>query len=105
MFAINDYTGFELSAIDFVAPLAEMALRPSGKYDKYANVALDLIRPRLGIWIAVPQISRRVALTSGFGARFLDVKRLDDGSDPKMLKAEYRYKASLTFDAGIQFVF
>lgn len=105
MFAINDYVGFELSAIDFVAPLAEMALRPAGKYDKYANVALDVLRPRLGVWIAVPAISRRVALTSGFGARFLDVKRLDDGSDPKMLKAEYRYKASLTFDAGIQFVF
>jgi hypothetical protein len=105
MFAINDYVGLELSAIDFIAPLAEMALRPAGKYDKYANVALDLIRPRLGTWIAVPQISRRVALTAGFGARFLDVKRLDDGSDPKMLKAEYRYKASLTFDAGIQFVF
>nr|MBA3500671.1 hypothetical protein [Deltaproteobacteria bacterium] len=105
MLAINDYVGLELSAIDFVAPLAEMALRPAGKYDNYANVALDLIRPRLGMWIAVPAFSRRIALTSGFGARFLDVKRLDDGSDPKMLRAEYKYKASLTFDAGIQFVF
>lgn len=105
MFAINDFVGFELSAIDFVAPLAEMALRPAGKYTNYANVALDLIRPRLGMWIAVPQLSRRLALTSGFGARFLDVVRTDDGSDPEMLEAAYEYAPSLTFDAGIQFVF
>jgi hypothetical protein len=105
MFALNDYVGFELSAIDFIAPLAEMALRPAGKYENYEKVALDLLRPRFGIWIAVPQFSRRVTLTSGFGARFLDVIRTDDGTDPKMLEAEYRYKASLTFDAGIQFVF
>jgi hypothetical protein len=105
MFAATDYVGIELSAIDFVAPLAEMALRPAGKYEKYENVALDLIRPRFGVWVAVPQLSRRIALSAGFGARFLDVKRLDDGTDPKMLRAEYAYKASLTFDAGIQFVF
>lgn len=105
MFALNDYVGFELSAIDFVAPLAEMALRPAGTYENYEKVALDLLRPRFGMWIAVPQFSRRVALTAGFGARFLDVVRTDDGSDPKKLEAEYRYKASLTFDAGIQFVF
>jgi hypothetical protein len=105
MFAINDYVGFELSAIDFIAPLAEMALRPAGKYANYENVALDLLRPRFGVWVAVPQFSRRVALTAGFGARFLDVVRTDDGTDDKKLEAEYRYKASLTFDAGIQFVF
>ena len=105
MVAISDYVGLELSVIDFVAPLAEMALRPAGKYRGYEYVALDAVRPRLGMWIAVPQFSRRLALTSGFGARFLDVVRLDDGSDPKMLEAEYRYKPSLTFDAGVQFVF
>ena len=82
-----------------------MALRPAGKYENYANVALDAIRPRFGLWIAMPAFSRRIALTSGFGVRFLAVRRLDDGTDPKMLRAEYKYKASLTFDAGIQFVF
>ena len=105
MFAINDYVGFELSTIDFVAPLAELALRPAGKYHEEKNVALDLLRPRLGMYIAWPQFSRRLALSAGFGARFLDVKRLDDGTDEKMLEVEYKYKASLTFDAGIQFVF
>ena len=105
MFAVNDYVGFELSAIDFIAPLAEMALRPAGKYENYEYVALDLIRPRFGIWIAVPQFSKRVTLSSGFGARFLDVVRTDDMTDPKKLEAEYKYKRSLTFDAGLQFVF
>lgn len=105
MFAVNDYVGFELSAIDFIAPLAEMALRPAGKYENYENVALDLLRPRFGLWVAVPQFSRRIALTAGFGARFLDVVRTDDGTDDSMLRAEYKYKASLMFDAGVQFVF
>lgn len=105
MFAINDYVGLEVSVIDFVAPLAEMALRPPGKYTSYEKVALDLIRPRAGLWVGMPQFSRRIALTAGFGARFLDVKRIDDGTDPKMLQADYIYKRSLTFDAGIQFVF
>lgn len=103
--AINDYFGLEASIIDPVAPLAEMALRPPGKYTRYKYVALDAVRPRLGIWVAVPQFSRRVTLSSGFGARLLDLARLDDGTDPKMLEVQYGYKPSLTFDAGIQFVF
>lgn len=103
MVAVNDYVGFELSAIDFLAPLAEMALRPPGTYSRYEYVGLDLIRPRAGMWICVPAISRRVALTGGFGARFLDVVRTDDGTGD--LTAKYGYKPSLTFDAGVQFVF
>lgn len=105
MFAINDYVGFEISTIDFVAPLAELALRPAGKYMKQENIALDLIRPRLGMYIAWPSFSRRLALSAGFGARLVETVRTDDGTDDSMLEAEYRYKASLTFDAGLQFVF
>lgn len=104
MVAINDYVGLEASVIDFVAPLAEMALRPAGSYTNEKNVALDLLRPRVGLWIAVPQFSRRLTLSSGFGGRFLDVERLPDDADGTLV-ARYRYKASLTFDAGLQFVF
>jgi hypothetical protein len=102
MFAANDYVGMEASILDPLAPLAEMALRPSGTYHRYPYVALDALRPRLGGWICVPQFSRRLALTSGFGARFLDVKR-DMTVTP--IDATYGFKPSLTFDAGIQFVF
>ena len=61
------------------------------------------LRPRLGGYICAPQLSRRLALSVGFGARFLDVVRETDG--PTMLTARYGYRASLTFDAGIEFVF
>lgn len=102
MVAVNDYMGLEASILDPIAPLAEMALRPAGKYTGYPYVALDALRPRLGGYICVPQLSRRLALSVGFGARLLDVRR-DDSSTP--LVAHYGYEASLTFDAGIEFVF
>lgn len=104
MVAINDFVGLEFSVLDFIAPLAEMAVRPAGTYTDESKVALDLLRPRAGIWIAVPQFSRRLALTSGFGGRFLDVD-VEPSTDTMPLTARYRYKASLTFDAGLQFVF
>jgi hypothetical protein len=103
MVALNDYVGLELSVLDFVAPLAELALRPAGDYQNEKIVALDGVRPRLGVWIAVPQFSRRLTLSSGFGGRFIDVERTDDGTS--RLSGKYRYRASLTFDAGLQFVF
>lgn len=102
MVAVTDYAGLEASLVDPIAPLAEMALRPPGTYHDYPYVMLDALRPRLGAWIAMPQLSRRIALTSGFGARFLDVTR--DTTKP-MLDAKYGFKASLLFDAGIEFVF
>ncbi|MDX2090447.1 MAG: hypothetical protein SFX73_21495 [Kofleriaceae bacterium] len=103
MFAVNDYIGLEVSFLDFVAPLAEMALRPAGTYHDQQYVALDALRPRLGLYVAVPQFSRRLALSTGFGTRFVDLEREDDGSGA--LTARYTYKASLTFDAGLEFVF
>ncbi|MEJ7602233.1 MAG: hypothetical protein WKG01_30330 [Kofleriaceae bacterium] len=105
MVAINDYIGLEVSAIDFIAPLAEMALRPAGNYERYEYVALDLIRPRLGGWVAVPQFSRRISLSTGFGLRLLDIVEKPDPADPETPTFEYGYKPSLMFDAGIQFVF
>lgn len=68
MVAITDYIGLELSAIDPIAPLAEMALRPAGKYHNQSYVMLDVLCPRIGTWVAVPQLSRRLALTIGLGA-------------------------------------
>lgn len=102
MVAITDFVGVEASLLDPVAPLSEMALRPPGTYARYEYVALDVLRPRIGVWIAVPQFSRRLALTSGFGARFVALTRSDDGSQ---ITASYGYDPSLTFDAGLQFVF
>ncbi|HSD89945.1 MAG TPA: hypothetical protein VLB44_20580, partial [Kofleriaceae bacterium] len=104
MVAINDYVGLELSVLDLIGPLTELALRPAGRYTDQKYVALDALRPRAGLWVAMPQFSRRVALTTGFGTRFLAATRTDDGSTPQVM-ATYRYKPSLVFDAGLQFVF
>jgi hypothetical protein len=104
MVAINDYVGLEFSGLDLIGPLTEMALRPPGTYEEQQKVALDFLRPRAGLWVAMPQFSRRLALTVGGGGRFLELERLDDGSTMQM-KAKYAYKPSLIFDAGIQFVF
>lgn len=102
MIAVNDFLGLEASVLDPLAPLSEMALRPAGTYHGYEYVLLDAIRPRLGGYICVPQLSRRLALSAGFGARFLDVVR-EPGPTP--ITARYAERASLTFDAGIEFVF
>ncbi|HTL38508.1 MAG TPA: hypothetical protein VL326_35505 [Kofleriaceae bacterium] len=103
MFALNDYVGLEFSGLDLIGPLTEMALRPAGTYHDQANVTLDFLRPRAGLWFAMPQFSRRVALTVGGGYRFLEVET--DPSTAPMLTAKYKYKASPIFDAGVQFVF
>jgi hypothetical protein len=104
MVAINDFVGLEFSGIDLIAPLTEMALRPPGSYSKEEKVVLDFLRPRAGIWVAMPQLSRRIALTTGCAGRFLQVTRTDDGT-AMPLTATYSYKPSWMFDAGIQFVF
>jgi hypothetical protein len=105
MVALTDYVGLELSVIDFVAPLSELALRPPGTYRHQGNVALDAIRPRLGLWIAVPQFSRRLALSAGVAARLLDLEPDDRDGDPATKEFRYGRKASLALDAGLGFVF
>jgi hypothetical protein len=95
MVAVSDYLGFEASLLDGAAPLAELALRPAGAYHDERYVALDLVRPRLGLWVAMPALSKRLALTTGIAGRFVHV-----ASD-----RTYSEKASLAFDAGLELVF
>jgi len=96
MVAFTDYIGLEGSLIDPVAPLAELALRPAGTYLGQENLVLDVLRPRLGVWVALPQLSRRIAVSTGFAARFLSINPMT---------MTYGHKPSLVFDAGIEFVF
>ena len=48
MYAFTDYAGIEVSILDLSAPLAELSLRSPGTYKNQGNVALDIIRPRVG---------------------------------------------------------
>jgi hypothetical protein len=104
MVAVTDYFGFEGSLIDPIAPLAEMALRPAGDYQDQSYVALDLLRPRLGMWVAVPALSKRLTLSTGFAARFTHLTR-EANPDPTMVTGRYSARTSLVFDAGLQLVF
>ena len=95
MVAVSDYLGFEASLLDGAAPLAELALRSAGAYHDERYVALDLVRPRLGLWVAMPALSKRLALTTGIAGRFVHVAS----------NRTYSEKASLVFDAGLELVF
>lgn len=102
MVAFSDYGGLQLSLLDLTAPLAELGLRPAGDYAEEQLIILDAARPRLGVWAAVPQLSRRLALSAGVGARFLG---LDVESDAGRLQARYVRRTSLTIDLGVELVF
>ena len=104
MVAVSDSFGFEGSILDPVAPLAELALRPAGAYHDESYVALDALRPRLGMWIALPALSKRLTLSTGVAARFVHLAR-EPTSDPKAVVGRYSEKASLVFDAGVELVF
>lgn len=103
MVALSDYAGLELSLLDPIAPLAEFGLRPAGTYHDERLILLDAVRPRLGVWAAVPQLTRRLALSAGGGVRLLS---LDVHSAPDApIRATYVRRPSLTIDLGLALVF
>lgn len=103
MYAFTDYAGVELSILDLAAPLAELSLRSPGTYKNQSTVALDIIRPRVGVYIAVPSLSKRLALDVGVGMRLLQAERTS--LPEEMLRIEYSTKASFFADLGVEFIF
>ena len=103
MVALSDYGGLELSLLDPIAPLAELGLRQAGTYDHGTTLLLDAVRPRLGAWIAVPQLSKRLAIDLGVGARLVGVDRTSATDEP--LRASYVRRTSITLDLGVELVF
>jgi hypothetical protein len=55
------------------------------------------------VWLAVPQLSRRLEVSTGVGARLVGVDAAGGGDTP--LAATYVRRASLTVDLGVGFVF
>jgi hypothetical protein len=104
MFALGDYVGLEASLLDPVAPLAELALRPSGTYSDQSYVALDAVRPRVGMWVALPALSKRLTLSTGVAARLVHLVR-EPQADPTSVAGRYSAQTSLVFDLGVQLVF
>jgi len=103
MLAFTDNVGLEASVLDPIAPLAELALRPGGRYSDEKWIALDAVRPRAGLWLAVPELSRRLAFELGAGARLVGVDVMSVPDAP--LEARYVRRTSLLIDVGLQLVF
>jgi hypothetical protein len=67
--------GIQLSLLDLLAPFSEAAAR-KGTYTNASQpyLLLDLLRPRVGLWLGVPEFSRHLLITGSVGARFITVK-------------------------------
>lgn len=100
--ALSDFTGVRLSAFDVLAPLSELALREVGDWDQQRLLLWDFVRPRVGIWLAAPQISRRLILDAGVGLRMLGTREVEAGDDPEAVGV-YRRKASAVIHLGLSY--
>jgi hypothetical protein len=63
----------QISMLDLVAPLAELALRKPADYNNQALVLLDIVRPRLTMFLGIPQLTKNVVVSVGISARLLAV--------------------------------
>lgn len=86
--ALNDYAGLRASAIDLVGPLGELALREVGDWQDEKLVLLDFLRPKVGVWFVVPQLSRRLIIDAGIGVRFIGTDELTGDATGGTYKSE-----------------
>jgi hypothetical protein len=98
MLGFEEHVGLELSVLDLAAPLAEIAVRPPGTWDRQQLLLLDAVRPRLGLYLAVPELTSRLAASIGAGVRLVA-----PAPDPAM--QSYQRRMSLVVDLGVEWVF
>ncbi|MBL4632719.1 MAG: hypothetical protein JKY56_02535 [Kofleriaceae bacterium] len=96
--AISDYAGIRVSAFDLVAPLGELALREVGDWQNEERILLDFVRPRAAVWLAVPQLSRRLIFDAGIGIRFVGTRELTGNAIGK-----YERKTSPEIHFGLSY--
>jgi hypothetical protein len=97
--AISDYLGMRVSAFDLIGPLGELALREVGEWHDEKLVLLDFLRPKVGVWLAVPQLSRRLILDAGIGVRFIGTQEVDGE-----VAGRYERKAGPEIHFGLSYV-
>lgn len=80
-FALTNHIGIKGSLIDLASPFTELALRDNTTltYEDTWKVIVDFVRPRLDIWFALPELTRRVAVFTGASASVL---RRDKAENP-----------------------
>ncbi len=110
-YAFTDYIGFQVSLVDVLGPLQEVSLRQQGGHIRNeARVLWDFVRPRFDFWLALPQLTRHVALTLGLGYRvaFLEAKvaQGQNGAEASTeLGYEYAGWRGISAGAGLLYVF
>jgi hypothetical protein len=102
LLAFEDFVGLQVSAVDPIAPLGEIAMRRIGDYDDGTLVWLDVLRPRAVIWLAVPQLSRRVIIGAGGGLRLVGLEEQPDSTDDRF---HGRYVRDLSAEIGFGLTF
>lgn len=66
--------GLRGSLVDLFGPFSELALRPSDAHPENPGLLLlDAVRPRLGVWGAVPEVTRNVTVEANVGWRPLAI--------------------------------
>lgn len=98
MRGVEEHAGLELSVVDLAAPLAELAMRPIGTYAKEELLFLDAVRLRLGLYLAVPELTSHLAASAGAGVR--PVAPVADAG-----MQAYERRTSLLVDLGVEWVF
>lgn len=75
----RSYASLQLSLLDPIAPLAELALRPDTdersstdiEYEKNARLLANVISPRFELTAALPWLSKHLAASAGVGLRLV----------------------------------
>jgi hypothetical protein len=83
------YMAAHLSALDLLAPVAEVALRPSTfTYEDEAKNWANVVNPRVDMALGLPGVSRHLTLTMGVALRLATPVLI---SDPALPTRTYRY--------------
>jgi hypothetical protein len=83
------YMAAHLSALDLLAPVAEVALRPSTfTYEDEARNWANVVNPRIDMALGLPGVSRHLTLTMGVALRLATPVLT---SDPALPTRTYRY--------------
>jgi hypothetical protein len=83
------YMAAHLSALDLLAPVAEVALRPSTfTYEDEAKNWANVVNPRVDMALGLPGVSRHLTLTMGVALRLATPVLT---SDPALPTRTYRY--------------
>jgi hypothetical protein len=79
LYTDRSYAAMQLSLLDPIAPLAELALRPDSdersgaaiEYEKNARLLANAISPRFELTAALPWLSKHLAASAGVGLRLV----------------------------------